>query len=339
MLASLCVVAKVLTHLQVDALHKAILSCVDAVDEVILLLDAQSVYPNVDGTYWAAPSSDTRRPMLVARREWTNSFSEARNFAAGLAQGRWVVVVDADDFYRTVGNLRRVLEVADEMRGEHAPDVVYGTCINVNERGEELEREHKSIVAYKKDTCHWEGARHNKLVTPLNGELETTFVRCTAVLESLYPEAAQKEKAEATIRDLQEEPKSSRRDLLLARSWWVLDDMTEVVIYAGCAMQSAAPEETAIKRQAYYLLAWAQWSVGGLEAMERVVQAAVAEFPTDVDILHAQAHLAHIWWKLAAERAHTREGGTVISTKFLDKADRGARLLGYGVIETKEKVS
>ncbi len=92
----------------------------DDVDEVVIC-DTGSA----DGTLKAARAFAKKRgeslKLKTAHFQWTDDFSEARNFADSLATGMWVAWADLDDEVTGLGTLR-------QMAAEASPDLMAFFC-------------------------------------------------------------------------------------------------------------------------------------------------------------------------------------------------------------------
>ena len=69
----------------------------DTVDEIIVVLDGKSEDRTFDLVEKFGLSWDLEKPLQIHERAWTHSYSEARNRAAELCTGKWVMVLDADE--------------------------------------------------------------------------------------------------------------------------------------------------------------------------------------------------------------------------------------------------
>jgi glycosyltransferase involved in cell wall biosynthesis len=93
--------------------------------------------------------------------KWNNNFSEARNYAASKAQGKWILVLDADE-YVDPSNLQQAIE---EVKNHNDLYDIYVVNI-VNFAGENGENtvQHKHVRIYKNDgTIRFYRAIHEQL--------------------------------------------------------------------------------------------------------------------------------------------------------------------------------
>jgi len=82
-------------------LEKAILSCINFVDNIVISVDTNSQ----DNTLQIAKQyADT-----LKQYKWENSFSKARNFAQEGVKTKWILALDGHEYVEQPGNIRRIL--------------------------------------------------------------------------------------------------------------------------------------------------------------------------------------------------------------------------------------
>lgn len=98
----------------------------------------------------------------VYKFEWTNSFSDARNFAQSKASGEWILVMDADEYVDS-NNLREVIEDLKDRNQEL--DAFEVKIFNFTGTYGERIVQHKSIRIYKNtpSVCY-ERAVHEQVI-------------------------------------------------------------------------------------------------------------------------------------------------------------------------------
>lgn len=87
---------------EVKGLEKAILSCINFVDKIVISVDNKSD----DGTIKIAQ----RYADIVKRHEWENDFAKARNFANEGIDSKWIFYLDGHEFVKQAPNLEEKLK-------------------------------------------------------------------------------------------------------------------------------------------------------------------------------------------------------------------------------------
>lgn len=155
---SLCMIVKN----EEKVLKRCLDSVKDIVDEIVIA-DTGST----DNTIKIA-SEYTEH---VYNFEWTDSFSDARNFAQSKARGKWILVLDADE-YVDRGNLEAVKEEIKQY--ESNMDALGVTIYNFTGTGDQMVQ-HKCLRIYKNNkSIMYERAIHEALVRK-NGNLRTAM--------------------------------------------------------------------------------------------------------------------------------------------------------------------
>lgn len=83
-------------------LEKAILSCINFVDNIVVSVDTQSTDLTLDIA--------KRYADIVKQHKWENSFAKARNFAQEGIKTKWVLALDGHEFVENTGNLAEMLK-------------------------------------------------------------------------------------------------------------------------------------------------------------------------------------------------------------------------------------
>lgn len=83
-------------------LEKAILSCIEFVDKIVISVDTKSN----DGTLAIAE----RYADVVKRHEWKNDFATARNFVDEGITSKWILSLDGHEFIDSIPNLKEKLD-------------------------------------------------------------------------------------------------------------------------------------------------------------------------------------------------------------------------------------
>lgn len=253
----------------VPMLEKAVASVADVCDEFVIVLDDRS-----------RPLVPWMKGMRIVRRKWTDSFAEAREYAAKVAAGDWLLVLDADDWFEVTGNLRESMEVAPP-----ECDVLIAQVKNVDEEGN-VRDEAREVVAYRrKEALSWRNRGHNQL----SGYEK--WAMTDALLVSLYPRSRDREKAEATLalllKDLEERPGDISTHFHLAKTYVLLGDVENAKKWSRATVD--AEPVNVVYASAWHTLVYATLDTEGLDAAEAVVERAYSLHRRHPDILHARA--------------------------------------------------
>jgi glycosyltransferase involved in cell wall biosynthesis len=93
--------------------------------------------------------------------KWNNNFSEARNYAASKAQGKWILVLDADE-YVDPSNLQQAIEEVKSHNNLY--DIYAVNIVNFAGKNGENTVQHKHVRIYKNDgTIQFYRAIHEQL--------------------------------------------------------------------------------------------------------------------------------------------------------------------------------
>ncbi len=150
-LCSLAMIVLVRTPDEASKLRRAIESTRGIADEVVLVIDDRST-PDAEAV-------GREFDAIMRRRKWSDSFSEARNAAAELCSGKWIVWLDADDYFVRPGALRRAMEL------DVSPDVITGDSLLENgEDGRPPQRLRRFVAHRRTPSIRWERRCHEELV-------------------------------------------------------------------------------------------------------------------------------------------------------------------------------
>lgn len=143
-----------------DNLGRCLRSVESVVDEIIVV-DTGSV----DATVEIAQRHGAR----VLHEEWKGDFSGPRNLGIDAASGEWILVLDADEELMGAGDLRGLVESADDLEGFYLREVSYtgteGTVEGVV---------HGALRLFRnRPQYRYDGALHEQISTKLEGEIGT----------------------------------------------------------------------------------------------------------------------------------------------------------------------
>jgi len=237
------------------------------------------------------------------------------------------LVLDADDHFETVGNLRESMRVAP-------PEchVLLADVRNVDENGNLLESE-KQIVAYRNDSrIHWEKHGHNQL---MGWEM---WAATTAVLISVYPKAAAKARAERTLplllRDLAEKPMDQHAPFHLAKTYAVLGDLPNCVKYAQICVDMD-PNSVAYVA-AWRYLTWGTMDLKGLDAAEVVMRRMPPGILKCGDIRHVRGFIECARMVECVQDPENEFNSTnQVSPRYIVPLARAAQSFGWPMEEVK----
>ncbi|EMS72428.1 tetratricopeptide repeat-containing glycosyltransferase family 2 protein, partial [Ruminiclostridium cellobioparum] len=155
---SLCMIVKN----EEKVLRRCLDSVKDIVDEIVIA-DTGSI----DNTIKIASEYTDR----IYNFEWTDSFSDARNFVQSKAKGKWILVLDADEYVDKT-NLEAVKREIKQY--DNDMDALGVTIYNFTGTGDQMVQ-NKNLRIYKNSReIRYERAIHEALVR-VNGHLKTVM--------------------------------------------------------------------------------------------------------------------------------------------------------------------
>lgn len=322
-LCSLAMIALVRTPAEDAAMRKAIESVRAVIDEVVLVLDDRSIAVEPP-------------PGAVVVRQRFESFSDQRNAAHALCRGRWHLILDADDWFASLGDLR-------ERMAKARPDTVAIDCVEVSIDGNGKEIDNGTTkVIYRRDV-RWKYRGHNQ--PRFNGEPvnPAKVERSTAVMVYTHRAEDSKARAERTIPmlmlDLAENPGDPHAPFFLARMSWLVGDLAGMQKWAReCGR--LVPE--AVNYSPCWVMdAMATLDLDGLDAAEAVVDRGLLAHPTRVvnggmvgmpDLLDLKAFIAKAkWMKAIQNRANPYNSTHLSSPRTLKNFLLSAPFLGWPI--------
>jgi tetratricopeptide (TPR) repeat protein len=314
---SLAMIALVRNDAERAALWRALLSIDGACDEIVVVLDQRSIEID-ERSFIAAGLAPT---ALVRRREF-GLFSAQRNFADSLCSGEWTLLLDADDVYATVGDLRELIESAED-----DVDAIFGEHRSVDEHGAVIEVS-RHPVAYRRGRCSWIWREHSQLAGV------RIALDSTAVVRKNYRSSDLPAKARRAIalleRDLADAPGHPHAPFFLARSYWLLNDVENAEKWARRTIE-LAPRDPGYAG-AWVMLAWAGLSLHGIGRATAVVNEGLLSHGAMPDLLHVAAFLAAARWMTAAQDPQGPYRLTTQSSrKHLGALAASARSLGWPI--------
>ncbi|WP_258525674.1 glycosyltransferase family 2 protein [Paenibacillus sp. YN15] len=137
------------------------LASVQGLADEIIIVDTGSV----DGTRRVAEAYNGR----VAAYDWQDDFAAARNYAFSLANGTFILWLDADD--RIAGeDLKKLLALKRELTAE-VSGVVMPYCLAEDAVGRPLVADRRLRLVRRESGCRWSGRVHEYLEFPRKGEI------------------------------------------------------------------------------------------------------------------------------------------------------------------------
>jgi hypothetical protein len=312
-LCSLAMIALVRDEAELEAIKRALASVASIVDQVVVVLDDRSLDSDALNLVGA----------LVIRRKF-ESFSDQRNFAASLCSGEWVLVLDADDHFIDVGDLRVAMQVAPR-------DVARIQCTEtvVDEVGHEIERG-TTVVAYRRAACSWKYRAHNLLVGADGPRMQSTAVMLYAHPRDATGEAHWRRTIPLLLRDVEENPGDARPPYLLARTHWVLKDVAETKRWAALAVDL---DPTSLEHApAWWLLAISTFDEDGPDACEAVAERGLRVHPQHIDLLDIRAMVFAVRKMLAcSDPANPFLRNTMGTIRYAKRLEEVALSLGWPI--------
>lgn len=321
-LVSLAMIALVKDNDARRVMRRAIASVLGVFDEIVLVLDDRTppemVIACIEDCGWL--------PRVTTATQRFESFSRQRKIAQEICAGEWVLVLDADDVFAGVGNLRACMEsAADEV------DAIFGEHRSVDENGVLIETS-RYPIAYRRSRCTWKWREHSQLLGVRVAVDSTAVVRKTYRSEDLPAKA--RRAIPLLMRDLEDAPNDAHAPFFLARSFWMIRDTENAELWARRATE-IAPADRGFSG-AWALLAWATLFRHGVDRATKVVEDGLVHHGLMPDLLHVAAFLAAARWMNASQSpANPYRVTAQNSPKYLPALVANAQRLGWPIAPAK----
>ena len=169
-------------------------------------------------------TGSTDNTIVVARKlgarvysfPWQEDFSKARNFALSKANGDWLVLLDADEYFtsKTAGNIRQVIRQAQQA------DALLIQMVNYDvDKAEIQDYFYQLRIARNQQGLHYEGKIHEEL--KLSDGKSMKFFRIPPEMLEIYhtgyASSVSRQKLERNLRLLQQAVDNGQSETDLAR--------------------------------------------------------------------------------------------------------------------------
>lgn len=180
--------------------------------------------------------------MTVARKlgakvysfSWQDDFSKARNFALSKAQGDWLVLLDADEYFtaKTAGNIRKIIHQAQQA------DALLIQMVNYDvDKAEIQDYFYQLRIVRNQQGLHYEGKIHEEL--KLSEGKSMKFLRIPPEMLEIYhtgyASSVSRQKLERNLKLLQQAVDNGQSEIDLARyfcdCYLGLGDMEKCIYY------------------------------------------------------------------------------------------------------------
>lgn len=179
---------------EAEELRRSLESIKGQADEIIVVQTAES-----QAVHQAAEQAGARLFYFA----WQDDFAAARNFALAQATGDWLLLLDADEYFKkeTAGNLRRVAEAHRHVEGLLVP------LTNLGQQGEELLTAPALRLARRQPGLKYVGRIHEELCVggKILADVHLLREEELHILHTGYRPEVNKSKAERNLRLLRQE--------------------------------------------------------------------------------------------------------------------------------------
>ncbi len=228
----------------------------------------------------------------IYHHEWKSDFSDARNFTIEKAQGRWILFLDADEYFtpETAGNLRRVLEEAD--RAEKKLLLIQWRNIDAD-TGEHLVDVYTPRVFRNLPELRYEGRIHEQLKENGGDVANAAAVPDAELLliHTGYSSSIAKSKAKRNLELLLKEIESSKEPekyyMAIAESYEGIGDKENAIKYAEMDIKINGRQSINYASRSHRLLIKLYRELNQVANYHKVAKLAVEEFP-ELPEFHAE---------------------------------------------------
>jgi len=169
-------------------------------------------------------TGSTDNTMTVARKlgakvynfVWQDDFSKARNYALSKAQGDWLILLDADEYFtaKTAGNIRKIIRQAKQA------DAILIQMVNYDvDRAEIQDYFYQLRIVRNQQGLHYEGKIHEEL--KLSDGKSMKFLRILPEMLEIYhtgyASSVSRQKLERNLKLLQQAVDNGQSEADLAR--------------------------------------------------------------------------------------------------------------------------
>lgn len=220
-----------------DGFEKWLADSSSYADEIVIIDTSKDGYP-------ALPvGQEIQLPCVVTQFPWDNDFAAARNMALDLANGDWIVFLDADEFFVEPSNVRHWVS-------EHIDSKCEGVLvpiINVDEDtyGQEISRFPALRIWRNKRSYRYEGKIHEALYCAGNPLKNVIMEPGLQVIHTGYSAHKIKQKLRRNLEILLQENKeygeNPRKFRYLAECYEGLGEPSKAFFYVRRALREEPP--------------------------------------------------------------------------------------------------
>lgn len=187
-------------------------------------------------------TGSTDNTIIVARKLgakvysflWQDDFSKARNYALSKAQGDWLILLDADEYFtaKTAGNIRKIIRQAKQIDG------LLVQLVNFDVDKAEVQNYFNALRIVKKQAgLHYEGMIHEELKLSSDNTMKLTQVPANMleIYHTGYATSVSQQKIKRNLQMLQQAVAKGQSEESLARyfcdCYFGLEDMEKCEHY------------------------------------------------------------------------------------------------------------
>lgn len=302
-------------------------------DEVVVVLDDATT----DGTAQVLEQFGAR----VTTKSWTG-FADARNLAFDEARGKWAIILDGDEEFVNLGDLRE--KIAEAVLSEETDGVGVEVQSVIGDEGQKKRlgtRGDQIRVVRICDRIRWKFEIHNQL----RGWRPHSILKSDAVLHAYYP-ASYEDRNERNegrlLRYRQRHDKGSEEWMhataYLCRGAAAVADHSSAIRYARESIEQSPKGSHPSVWSAY---------VGSMmkldaprERVLAVMDAALEAQPQNADVLywklsHEVRTTGMAWWRAVHDESNVAVD--IWSSQFVDRFPEMCQMLGMRMVGTVEQ--
>lgn len=268
---------------EADKLARSLESIKDIFDELIVT-DTGST----DGTCDIARAYGAK----IYNHQWQNDFSEARNFTIEKATGKWILFLDADEYFtpETAGNIRTVLEAADR----EGKKLLLIQWRNIDaDTGKHLVDVYTPRIFRNIPELRYEGKIHEQIrenggdVTGAIAVPETELLLIHIGYSSSLAKSKASRNLELLLKEIETSDNPAQYYMAIAESYEGIGDRKNAVKYAELDVKINGRQSINYASRSYRLLLKLYRKLGRTADYHRIAKLAVETFP-ELPEFHAE---------------------------------------------------
>lgn len=280
------------------------LACMRALADEMVVVDTGST----DDTVALATQAGAR----VLHYAWQDDFAAAKNFAMAQARGRWLLLLDADEYIEAADfpALRQALRDADQ-QADVLGFALHLVNIDTDQHNRPLSEGWLLRVCRNLPTLRYHGAVHEALTYTGPGQRQMQLLPSVTVWHTGYSTHINRRKAERNLRLLlarrEREGAQPLDDAYLADCYYTLGDYAQTIAHAARATQQSV-QPAGRETRAYALWLQSLSALGRpLDEVEAVLAQAEQTYPDvpDYRVLAGEAAWQRGDYMRAAQHLHT----------------------------------